>query len=232
MDDLLSEKEQIEQMRAWWSDYGNYVIAGVVLGALVLTGFNYYRTSQREAELAASALYDTLTGHVADGRLEEAQTVAGDLIGQYPDSPYATQSQLAMARLYMDQNRDKDAVDTLRDLLAGNADAAFKHVASVRLGKLLLYQEKAEEVIELLQGEESGAFAARYAEVLGDAHVMLGQFDAAREAYERALAESNQGATVDRTFVQLKLLDLPIDGNGAQAGTDGASDEAADEEAE
>ncbi len=222
MDDLLSEKEQIEQMRAWWSDYGNYVIAGVLLGALVLAGFNYQRSSQREAELAASALYDTLTDHVVDGKLDDAQATAGELLAQFPDSPYAAQSQLAMARLYMDQNRDQDAADALRDLLAGDADDAFRHVARVRLGKILLYQDKADDVIALLGDEDSGAFAARYADVLGDAYVMLGRFDAARGAYERALAETNRGATVDRTFVQLKLLDLPLDASDARAGTDEA----------
>ena len=38
MDDLLSEKEQIEKMQTWWSDYGLYVIGGVVLGAAILFG--------------------------------------------------------------------------------------------------------------------------------------------------------------------------------------------------
>ncbi len=58
MDDLLSEKEQIEQMRAWWSDYGNYVLSGVALGAIILFGINYVQTSRLEASYAASTLYD------------------------------------------------------------------------------------------------------------------------------------------------------------------------------
>ena len=45
MDDLQSEKEQIEEMKAWWAEYGRYVIAGVViavgllLGPLMMTAF-------------------------------------------------------------------------------------------------------------------------------------------------------------------------------------------------
>ena len=38
MDDLLSEKEQIEQIRTWWSTYGGYVIFGIAAGALLLFG--------------------------------------------------------------------------------------------------------------------------------------------------------------------------------------------------
>lgn len=211
MDDLLSEKEQIEQMRAWWSDYGNYVIAGIVLGAAILFGINYYQSSVQNAQLEASALYDTLTDYVVDGRIEAAETIAGQIHSEYPDSAYAPQAHLAMARLYMDQNRDEDSADSLRALLASSADEGFKHVARVRLAKVLLYQDKAEEVVDLLEGQSEGAFAARYAEALGDAYQKLGRYGDARAAYQRALSEPNQAATIDQSFVQLKLLDLPID---------------------
>jgi hypothetical protein len=65
--------------------------------------------------------------------------------------------------------------------------------------------------------------------VLGDAYTMLEQFDSARVAYERALAEQGQGATIDRSFVQLKLLDLPIQTAEEEPGTD--DEAAADEDA-
>jgi len=230
MDDLLSEKEQLDKMRTWWSDYGAYVIAGVVLGAAVLFGINYYQTSQRDAQLEASALYDTLTDHIVDGRLEAAESVAGQISADFGDSAYVPQSKLAIARLYMDQNRDQDAADSLRDLIAGNADDAFKHVARVRLAKILLYQDKASEAVTLVGDQQSEAFAARYAEVLGDAYVKLGQFADARDAFQRALNEPSQGATIDQPFVQLKLLDLPIEIFDEAPVT--AEEPATDEEAE
>ena len=73
MDDLLSEKEQIEQIRNWWSEYGGYIIFGVAAGALLLFGWNYYQDSQLNKQLEASALYETLTNHVVSGDLEEAE---------------------------------------------------------------------------------------------------------------------------------------------------------------
>ena len=42
MDDLLSEKEQLEQFRGWWSEYGAYVIGGIVIGAGLLFGISQY----------------------------------------------------------------------------------------------------------------------------------------------------------------------------------------------
>ncbi len=211
MDDLLSEKEQIEQMRTWWSEYGSYVIGGVALGAVILFGINYVRTNQLEAQYAASGLYDDLTNFVVDGNVDEAEVIVGTLATDYPESNYAAQSKLALARLYMDKNRDQDAADVLSELVAGNVGDEFKQVGRVRLAKILLYQDKAAEAVALLEGRASSAFAARNAEVLGDAYVALDRISDAREAYQLALVESGGGATVDQNFVQLKLLDLPIE---------------------
>ena len=209
MDDLLSEKEQIEKMRAWWSDYGMYVIGGIVLGAAILFGINYYQKQSVDAEIAASLLYDEVTEHVVAGNLEAATVAAGKLDSEYGNSSYAAQSKLAMARLYMDKNRDQDAAEALNDLLAMKGSEHIKHIARVRLAKILLYQGKPEEVLELLEGQESAAFAARYAEELGDAYVALGRYDEARASYQAALAEGQQ--TVDQGLIQLKLMDLPAE---------------------
>lgn len=211
MDDLLSEKEQIEQMRAWWSDYGAYVISGVALGAMILFGINRVQTSRLEAMYAASTLYDELTNFVVDGDVDEAENIVAELGSDYADSHYTAQAALAMARLYMDENRDQDAADVLGKLVASEISREFTQVGRVRLAKILLYQDKAGEVVTMLEGQERGAFAARYAEVLGDAYFALDRVVDARAAYQRALAETGGGATVDQQFVQLKLLDLPLD---------------------
>ena len=209
MDELLSEKEQIDKMRAWWSDYGAMVIGGLVVGALAFFGMNYYGDSQRQAYYEASGLYDELADLVVDGDIPGAEAVAGQLATDYGHTSYTTQSKLLMARLYMDQNRDEDAAASLNELLAMDIDEGFKHVARIRLAKVYLYQDRAQDVVDLVEGREEGAFSQRYAEVLGDAYVALGRTTDARGAYERALFDDGQGATVDPTFVQLKLLDLP-----------------------
>lgn len=213
MDDLLSEKEQIEQIKTWWSDYGNYVIAGVVLGVLALFSYNYYQQNRHDAAYEASRLYGELTDLVVDGKLDDASALSTQIIDEYPRSAYASQARLAMARLYMDQNRDKDAADMLNELLGSAANDEYKKIARLRLAKILLYQDKAAEAIDMLGagGAGDGAFAARYDEVRGDAYVALDRLDEARDAYRRALTEAGRDTTVNQEFVQLKLLDLPIE---------------------
>ena len=217
MDDLLSEKEQIEKMRTWWSDYGLYVIGGVVLGAAILFGINYYQTQKVETEIAASVHYDEVAEHVVNGDLDAAEASAAKLDSEFGNSTYAAQSKLAMSRLYMDRNRDEDAAQALRELLETSGFENLKHIARVRLAKILLYQGKPEDVLSLLEGQGNAAFAARYAEELGDAYVALGRYEEARASYQAALGEAQP--TVDQGLIQLKLMDLP-----AAAATPGEDD--------
>ena len=153
--------------------------------------------------------YETLTNHVVNGKLEEAEVVAGDLAANYANTAYAAQAQLAMAKMYMDQNRDQDAVQALQALLDSDATEALKGVARARLARILLYQGNAQQVVDLLEGQPSEAFAAMYNELLGDAYHALGRIEDAQTAYQAVLLDPMSQATVDQQLVQWKALDLP-----------------------
>ena len=111
MDDLQSEKEQIEEMRHWWKENGAYVVGGIVIGAGLLFGWNYHKGSQLADQEAASQLFETLAVDVGAGDLDDAALIADQLSLDYADSAYTAQSKLAMASLYMEKNRDQDERD-------------------------------------------------------------------------------------------------------------------------
>ena len=209
MDDLISEKEQIEQLRSWWSEYGGYVIGGLGLGIALLAGLNYYTNSKLEAQLEASVLYESLTQQVVSGSLEAAEAVADELSMDYASTSYAAQAQFAMARLYMDKNRDQDAADALSAIIASDADEELKLVARARLARVLLYQNKAQDVVDMLEGQESEAFGPVYQELLGDAYYALGRVEDAQVAYQNVMLNPLSRDLVDQQLVQWKALDLP-----------------------
>ncbi len=209
MDDLLSEKEQIDQIRSWWSEYGAYIIGGLVVGVGILVGMNYYSSKKLIAETEASNRFETLAEYVADTKLEEAEEVAAEIQAEYSDTVYAAQAGLALARLYMDRNRDQDAADALMGVVENASDAAMQNVARLRLARIYLYQDKPEDAVALLDGIGDEAFAAPFGEVLGDAYAMLGQVRKAEAAYQSVVSDPAAQSTVDLNLVQWKILDLP-----------------------
>lgn len=232
MDDL-SEKEQLEKFREWWSEYGAYVIGGIVIGAGLLFGISQYKSQQLDARLAASSAFEGLIEAVADGDLDEAEAIAAEIQTEYEKTTYAGQSGLAMARLYMDKNRDQDAADALRAVVESDASDELRHVARLRLARIYLYQEKAQDVVDLLTAEDTAAFAAAYGEVLGDAYTALGQVSEAQQAYQEALLDPLSQGTVDQQLVQWKALDLPeLDEAAPQSAEPAAAEAVESEESE
>lgn len=241
----LSEKEQLDQMRAWWSEYGNYVIGGIVAGIAIMIGVNQYSSSQVAAQTEASVLYESVLEAVGDGDLDDAESAAGTIYNEFESTVYPAQARLAMARLYMDKGRDEDAASALQAIVDSEPSSELGLIAKQRLAQVLLYQEKPQEVIDLLVDEPDSAFSAIYSEKLGDAYFALKDYEKAQEAYAQALAENSQAPTVDRTLVQMKIDDLPDletaasdavgtadDGTAAAADETAAIEEAAEELAE
>ncbi len=204
-----SEKEQIEELRAWWAENGRFVIAGVVLGVAAIFGWNQWRSSIETTQIEASNLYEEVMAAVGSGDDEAAEAAANELYANYQRTVYPDQARLAMARLYMDKGRDQDAADTLREVIATDKNEEVQMVARLRLAKILLYQGKPDEVIGLLQDRGEGGFSARYNEILGDAYAAAGEYALAEQAYQAALAESRNLRTIDNNLIRLKLNDLP-----------------------
>ena len=205
----LSEKEQLEEMRAWWSENGRFVITGVVLGVVIIFGWNQWRSSIQTSRIEASNLFEEVMSAVGDGDTDIAEAAAGSIYDNYEQTVYPDQTRLAMARLYMDKGRDQDAADVLRELIVMGDENEIQLVGRLRLAKVLLYQNKPDEVVELLKDRSESGFSARYSEVLGDAYAAQGNFAEAQTAYLAALSENPALQTVDNTLVQLKLNDLP-----------------------
>lgn len=205
----LTEKEQLDLMRTWWAENGRYVIGGVVLGVAILYGWNSWRDSIASAELDSSEMYEEVMTNVGEGNADEAEAAATQLFSTYADSVYTAQGRLAMARLYMDNGRDQDAADVLQALVDSDQSGEIGLIGRLRLARVLLYQDKADQVITLLEGHLDNAFGPRFNEVLGDAYAATGAYDDALSAYRAALSDGRSPSVVDNELIQLKINDLP-----------------------
>jgi len=209
VDEFLSEKEQLEQIRDWWKEYGWYLIGGAVLGGALLFGWTRYQSYEQQRVEIASALYDELFGAVADRADVRATELLAEIRAEYASSPYADQAALLMASLRLDQQQPEAAVDELRFVLEDTEDAELALVARQRLARLLLHMERYDEVLTLLEDVEPSRFSGRFSELRGDVYLAQGEVDRARTAYMEAYnAEFTD--VLDRNVLQMKIDDLPV----------------------
>ena len=209
MDEFLSEKEQIQYIRDWWRDNRMYIfIFGfVVIGSVA--GTNTWKASVLNEQIAASSLYESLAVEISENNLESGELIAEEIYSEYSESIYADQARLAMAYFYMSQSRDEDAAEELRGLIESSENNEMILIANMRLAKILLYQSKYQEVLDLLEGNLGHAFETKYSELIGDAYLGLEDYENAEFAYMNALKDTGSPQVIDAALLQMKINDLP-----------------------
>ncbi len=214
MDEYLSEKEQIEQMRAWWRENGWYLIGGALVAGLGYFGYGQYRAYQSEQAAEASALFVEMQQMVADDR-SGTEAVLGQLVADYPGSPYTDQARLLLAREVLVSNPER-AVTELRTVMNESDDPQLSMIARARLARVLEYRGAYDDALAVLAVDSPGEFTAQFKAIEGDVHVARGALDEARSAYTAAL--TMRGAEgLDRNLLQMKLSDIaPAPAGGLQ----------------
>lgn len=211
MDEFLSEKEQLEQIRQWWREYGWYMIGGVALGGALLFGWSQYQSYRQERIAAASAIYDELAVAVLDRAEVRAGELLEELRAQFPTSPYTDQAGLMKASLDLDLQEPDAAVAELRRVIAQTADDELALIARLRLARVLLHLERYDEALAVVDGVDPGRFIARFNELRGDVYLAQGDPERARTAYLEAF-NAEYADVLDRNTLQMKIDDLPAAG--------------------
>ena len=207
MDELLTDQQQAEVVKSWLRENGPWLVAGVVLGAGGLFGWFQWQEYRARSAEQASALFDEFRREAAGGAADGAEARLKELAGAHGDSGYTDQARLIMARLYLDRNDPNKAAEYLRQVATGAGDAEIRYLATLRYARLLVFQEKAGDALEVLAVTVPPAWAPNFHAVRGDAYFALGKTAEARSEYEQALKpEATPG--IDRGYVQAKLDDL------------------------
>ncbi len=228
MDDLLSEKEQLEQIRAWWQEYGWYLLGGVVLGAAMLYGKFQYDDYRASASEAAGTLYDELRLSVNDDADAETLALLEQLREEYPSSPYTDQAGLLMAVMHLQNGSPRQAIEALEYTLENTNDDYLAMVARTRIARLLVSTGRNDEALAILDAVEPGSFSARFSEIRGDIYFSQGDPENARTAYLEAL-NSDQLDLVDRGLIQMKIDDLAPTATSVAVDSEESVDDSAEE---
>jgi predicted negative regulator of RcsB-dependent stress response len=207
----LSDNEREEQLRRWWADNWLWIVGGIALGLGALAGWNYWQTSKLKAAEVDESSYLAVLDALGRDDKEAAIRQATDLRKLHPKSPYADQSDLALARYAVDQRDFDAAVQRLRAVADSSRDAELRLIATTRLARVLAEQGKHDEALKLLDVAQAGAFAPLYHDLRGDILAARNDAAGARQAYDAALAATAASPPqgFDRAYVELKRDALP-----------------------
>jgi predicted negative regulator of RcsB-dependent stress response len=194
IDDLPDEHEQGELVRDWLRRNGGAMVVGIVLGLGAIFGWRWWQQHQLEQGAETGNRYQATVQAIEAGNLDTAGQQAGSLRGDL----YPTLVALHLSRAQHDAGRRDEAIATLE--AASTRDPALARVVQLRLARLLLDADRAQDALDLVhEASHAGAH-----EVRGDAFAALGRNQDASEAYRQALLLIDTGSP-QRGLVELKL---------------------------
>nr|WP_298058948.1 tetratricopeptide repeat protein [uncultured Halomonas sp.] len=212
MVELRSEEEQLDAVKRWWKDNGMSLIAGAVLAAAGVFGWNAWQNYQQGQSEAASMRYQQLVNMTASSELNEDQLAsAREMVAELTDAHgktlYAELALLLDARLAVQAGDLEGAKASLESVASDSSRRYVQSLAWLRLARVELANGNPDQALALLDQPISDALAAQRADVRGDAFAAKGDTSAARDAWETAVEVAQ---TQDQPLygLQLKLDDL------------------------
>ncbi len=195
----LEEQEQLDELKTWWTMYGNLVTGILVAVALAVAGWQGWNWWQRQQAAQASAVFSALQTATAQRDAKRARAQAGELIDKYSVTSYAGMGALLAARVQVDAGDMKNARVQLAWAAENANDPGLRDLARLRLAAVMLDEKAYDEAMKQLAAEPGAAFAPRFAELRGDIFAAQGKSVEARNAYDLALTRFDALAKDDET---------------------------------
>jgi predicted negative regulator of RcsB-dependent stress response len=204
--DQIDEYEQGERVRAWLRNNGSSLIGGIAIGLALLFGWKWWQGQGDVKKHEAATEYLAFTKALEAGEDDKAIAHLTVLQTQYPKLPYAALAALNRAADLHKAGKHDDALKALQAVSGEGMDPGLVALAKLRAARILVDAGKAEDALARLDADVEKAFPSVSAEIRGDAELALGRRDAARAAYEKALASLDVAAPT-RPMIELKLTE-------------------------
>ncbi|HEV2613922.1 MAG TPA: tetratricopeptide repeat protein [Gammaproteobacteria bacterium] len=207
MSTYLTEEQQIELLKAWWKNNGNFAI-GVLFLALALSLGLHFWFKHREVKLErGSAHYEQMLNALVNG--DDATTIkeASLLKDNYSHTPYAALASLIFARNDVYAEKYPEAEAQLTWVMDHASTNSLREIARLRLSRIEIQLNKPQEALKVLDKINDSSYLPMINEVRGDSYLALNDTVKARESYQKAV-DLLPNYAIARPLLTMKLNDL------------------------
>jgi len=204
----LEEQEQVDELRAYWKKYGNYITKGAIAFFVLyglFQGWSYYQTKQ---SLSASELYQSIV--VLDEKnTKDIMQKSQSLINDYSGTPYAGRAAILFAKASYTEGAKDKAKEKLEWASTHAKESGTESIALIQLGQLLVEEKKYDEALKKANDVDNEGYLGLAKDLKGDILNAMGKKEEAKKAYQEALKRFGPKDPYAR-FTQEKLEALGV----------------------
>ena len=199
----LEEQEQLDELKAWWKQYGNLVQWGLIIALSLLAAYKGWQIYQHQQNAKASQLYEALQ-QLKETDTKAVREISGQLIDKYSGTTYAGRAAVLAARANYKANDRKSAAAQLQWALDNGSEDAVKSIAALQLAGLQLENKQYDSALKTLATRNDDGFKGLISDLKGDVLVAQGKKAEARKYYLDALANLDEKTPL-RKYTAQKL---------------------------
>ena len=204
MEVYQTEEQQVDAIKSYWKENGNYIIAGLFIGLVGYIGFNFYKDNKLADEIARSDAYQVVLEQSVKDTAEF--TTAGDtFIAQNAKTSYAALTALSLAKETASHKDWSQTAKYLSSAIENAPNDGIKGIASLRLARVQIQQAEFDQALTTLTAKLPESFTASVEEIKGDAYLKQAKTELARTAYQAAITA---GGLASSPALQMKLDNL------------------------
>ncbi|BCE01664.1 YfgM family protein [Marinicellulosiphila megalodicopiae] len=210
-----TDQEQIESLKQFWAQWGNAIIAIVVLLAVLMIGSNVWSDSVRKSKETVSDEYQLVVQLLSENaQLDSAQQLAlselsNGMKHKYPDSIYTNLAALNVAQQSVVAGKLDNALIELDYVIAKSGDQSMIEIATERKAKILLEKGDFDAALTAISLKKVETMTVQFLETKGDILVKQGNVEDAKVAYQSAIDQSVE-LRLNSKNIKQKLNDITI----------------------
>ncbi len=200
----IAEDEDLVRAKAWWKENGSSIIGGVLIGTVMVVGYNFWQSYQEKHASEVAALYANYNNSPDDSAALDALLEVDD------KATYTQLARLTAAKVAMEADDLELSESLLQGILSSQSDDSLRSVAVLRLANVYLANDKPDAALDLLDAQPGAGlplFQARVQELQGDTYLLKGDAEKAASFYESSIA-AMQLLGQPYVLIQLKLDNL------------------------
>ena len=200
----LEEQDQLEDLKAWWAQWGNYVtmvVVAVCVGIVAVQGWRWWKHSQAEQ---ASVLYGAVSEAARVNDAAKAKDAMAELAARFPGTGYAPRAGMVTAKVLFDAGDKAGAKAQLSWVIEKTDEDILRQIARYRLAEIQFDDKQYDDALRTLDAKHDDGLVGLYADLRGDVLAAAGRPAEARAAYQTAVAKLDPKSPY-HGYVQVKL---------------------------
>ena len=175
-----------EKLISWLKANYLNLIFGLVIGASIVLGYNYFQSSALGQQHEISLIYEKSIKNYNNGEFDIFMENAENLKAEHPSNIYTAMINLYSSKYYHDKDMLDEAKKNLLHIVDNSDSDQFKFIAHTRLARINLSQKKYEDALRNLANTNTTNNPI-VLDITGDVMLAIGNKIEAIKNYELAI---------------------------------------------